>query len=201
MQRFVELKEQLMDEIIDVRLDQRKKDMLNDKITDTEEDLEMVIRAWEKDFEAMNPDPQENSDFDSDNDINPIDSISTDGKYFSSTKSQISSENRMKKKPIQLSVIGKPNIGKSTLVNAFLKDYRVVANDMPGTTRDSISIQWQFNGRRIILVDNAGIKPGEGHIKTEVDMLINEMVDKSINFSQVCICMIDSMEAFTGADM
>lgn len=76
-----------MDEIIDVRLDQRKKDMLNDKITDTEKDLEMVIRAWEKDFEAMNPDPQENSDFDSDNDINPIDSISTDGKYFSSTKS------------------------------------------------------------------------------------------------------------------
>jgi GTP-binding protein len=47
------------------------------------------VRAWEKDFDRMNPNPEENSDFDSDNDINPLDSVNKDGKYFSSTKQTI----------------------------------------------------------------------------------------------------------------
>ena len=46
--------------------------------------------------------------------------------------------NSKKQKPIQLSIVGKPNIGKSTFVNSLLKEHRVVANDMPGTTRDSV---------------------------------------------------------------
>lgn len=82
----------------------------------------------------------------------------------------------MKQKPIQLSIIGKPNIGKSTLVNGFLKEYRVVANDMPGTTRDSVTVQWSFQGRRIILVDNAGIKPGSGLPKDQIEIMVNEQV-------------------------
>jgi len=46
----------------------------------------------------------------------------------------------MTKKPIQISIVGKPNIGKSTLVNSLLKEFRVVANDMEGTTRDSVQV-------------------------------------------------------------
>lgn len=107
----------------------------------------------------------------------------------------------MLKKPIQLSIMGKPNIGKSTLINSLLKEFRVVANDMPGTTRDSVYVQWAYNGRRIILVDNAGIKPGTGLPKTEVDMMVNDQVDKSLNYSHVVIMMIDSMQAFTSIDM
>lgn len=66
----------------------------------------------------------------------------------------------MKKKPIQLSIVGRPNVGKSTLVNGLLKENRVIANDLPGTTRDSVITSWVFNGRRVNLVDTAGIKPG-----------------------------------------
>lgn len=91
----------------------------------------------------MNKNPEDNSDFDSDNEINPLDSVRQDGSYYSSQKSkeslQISSENSMKKKPIQFSIVGKPNIGKSTLVNAFLKEHRVVVSDIAGTTRDSVT--------------------------------------------------------------
>lgn len=82
----------------------------------------------------------------------------------------------MKKKPIQLSIVGKPNIGKSTLVNGLLKEHRVVANDMAGTTRDSVQTQWAYQGRRIILVDTAGIKPGAGQAKDVVEMMVNEQV-------------------------
>jgi GTP-binding protein len=58
------------------------------------------------------------------------------GKYFASQT--ITSENLKKQKPIQLSIVGRPNIGKSTFVNSLLKEHRVVANDMAGTTRDCI---------------------------------------------------------------
>jgi len=107
----------------------------------------------------------------------------------------------MTKKPIQLSIVGKPNIGKSTLVNGLLKEFRVVANDMPGTTRDSVQVQWVFNGRRIILVDTAGIKPGAGMPKDEVEIMVNEQVDATINYSHVVCVMIDCMQAFTSVDM
>ena len=79
----------------------------------------------------------------------------------------------MKKKPIQLSIVGRPNVGKSTLVNGLLKENRVIANDLAGTTRDSVMIQWIYGGRRINLVDTAGIKPGQG-VRTQLEEMINE---------------------------
>lgn len=163
-----------MNEIIDLRIEQREKLKEQEKKEDTEDDLEVFVRAWERDFDRMNPNPEDNSDFDSDNDINPIDSVNQDGKYFASSRQQISSDNAMKKKPIQISIVGKPNIGKSTLINALLKEHRVVANDMPGTTRDSVMSTWSFQGRRIQLVDTAGIKPGSGLAKTVVDLMVND---------------------------
>jgi GTPase len=122
------------------------------------------------------------------------------GKYTSSKQAQISSENMMKKKPIQLSVVGRPNVGKSTLINGLLKENRVIANDLAGTTRDSVTISWTYGGRRVTLVDTAGIKPGT-RVKTEVDAMVGEQVQRAIDYSHVVICLIDSMEAFTSQDM
>lgn len=107
-----------------------------------DEDLEMFVRQWEREFEAANPDPEENSDFDSDNEVNPLDTI-VDGVYASS-KARISAENARLKRPIQLSIVGRPNAGKSTLVNGMLRENRVVASDIPGTTRDAVHVQWQW---------------------------------------------------------
>ena len=64
-------------------------------------------------------------------------------------------------------------MGKSTLVNGLLKENRVIANDLAGTTRDSVTVSWSFGGRRINLVDTAGINPGT-RIKTEVDAMVGE---------------------------
>lgn len=79
----------------------------------------------------------------------------------------------MKRKPIQLSIVGRPNVGKSTLVNSLLKEDRVIANDLPGTTRDSVLTTWVYGGRRINLVDTAGIKPGT-RVKSKIEEMVND---------------------------
>jgi len=99
------------------------------------------VKSWEKEFDFVNQNPEDNSDFDSDNEINPLDTLDSLGRYMSSTqKQQLSSDNKMKRKPIQLAIIGKPNVGKSTLVNNLLQESRVIVNDLAGTTRDAVYV-------------------------------------------------------------
>lgn len=209
--RYLELKEQLMDEIVQFKIDvvnseQAKKEKdpsykMKDE-EDSEDDIEMFVRQWEKDFDRANKDPEYNSDFDSDNDVNPIDTVEQLNASLQKPVGKISSEgNPMLRKPVQLSVIGKPNVGKSTFVNSLLREHRVVANDMAGTTRDCIQVQWSWNGRRILLVDTAGIKPGTGQPKDRLEVLVNEQVSDSLNYSHVVCVMIDCMQAFTSVDM
>lgn len=71
--------------------------------------------------------------------------------------------------------MGRPNVGKSTFVNGLLKENRVIANDLPGTTRDCVSSQWVYGGRRITLVDTAGIKPGSVP-RSKLEMMVDEQV-------------------------
>src|SRR5207302_4132674 len=61
-------------------------------------------------------------------------------------------------RPVRLAIIGRPNVGKSTLVNALLKENRVVASELPGTTRDPIDSELTYKGHHIILTDTAGIR-------------------------------------------
>ena len=60
--------------------------------------------------------------------------------------------------PIRLAIVGRPNVGKSTLVNSLLKQKRLVSSDIPGTTRDPIDTELTFKGRRFVLTDTAGIR-------------------------------------------
>jgi GTP-binding protein len=59
---------------------------------------------------------------------------------------------------IRIAVIGRPNVGKSTLVNRFIGEERVIASDMPGTTRDSIFVPFERDGREFVLIDTAGVR-------------------------------------------
>jgi len=96
--------------------------------------------------------------------------------------------------------MGRPNVGKSTLVNSLLKESRVIVNDLPGTTWDSVFIEWVHWGRRIKLVDTAGIRLAS-KAKTRVDELVIDEVEKSLRYSNVAVLVIDSMEAFMKQDM
>ncbi len=61
-------------------------------------------------------------------------------------------------RPIRLAVAGRPNVGKSTLINAWLGEERLVAFDQPGTTRDAIHVPFERDGQRFDLIDTAGLR-------------------------------------------
>ena len=68
------------------------------------------------------------------------------------------SENLVENSPVKVAIVGRPNVGKSTLINALLGENRVIAYDLPGTTRDAIEIEFNLNNKNYVLVDTAGMR-------------------------------------------
>ncbi len=100
----------------------------------------------------------------------------------------------------KIAIIGRPNVGKSTLVNRLLREDRVLAYDMPGTTRDSISLPLIWDDLPYTLIDTAGVrrrsKIGEGIEKFSILKTI-----ESIKLSQICVVMMDATEGITDQDL
>lgn len=100
----------------------------------------------------------------------------------------------------KIAIIGRPNVGKSTLVNRLLRKQQVLAFDMPGTTRDSISLPLVWDEKDYTLIDTAGVrrrsKVGEGIEKFSILKTI-----ESIELAQVCALLIDAQEGITDQDL
>ncbi|QDH70078.1 ribosome biogenesis GTPase Der [Marilutibacter alkalisoli] len=100
---------------------------------------------------------------------------------------------------IRLAFIGRPNVGKSTLVNRLLGEERMIASDVPGTTRDSVAIDMERDGRRYRLVDTAGVRR-----KSRVDEVVEKFsiikTLQAIEQCQVAVIMLDASEGVTDQD-
>ena len=101
---------------------------------------------------------------------------------------------------VSIAIVGRPNAGKSTLVNQLLKKERMVTGDMPGTTRDSIALEYNFNGQVIKLIDTAGIKK-RSSIKDELEEMTYEDSKRAIRFAHVVILTLDATIAFEKQDI
>ncbi len=106
------------------------------------------------------------------------------------------------KKPeqIKLAIVGRPNVGKSTLINRMLGEERVVVFDLPGTTRDSIYIDMERHGKKFTLIDTAGIRR-RGKVKEVVEKFSVVKTLQAINDANVVIMVIDGSEGITDQDM
>lgn len=100
---------------------------------------------------------------------------------------------------IAVAILGRPNVGKSTLVNRILGETRVLAIDMPGTTRDSIYIPFEREGQKYTLIDTAGIRRKRAtHEKIELFSIIKAI--DAIEKSQVVVLILDAQEGVTEQD-
>ncbi|UUO24570.1 ribosome biogenesis GTPase Der [Colwellia sp. M166] len=141
--------------------------------------------------ELGRPQAQENDEFDGEYDEN-INNEALDQKNIDEAPEETDT--------IKLAIIGKPNVGKSTLTNRILGEDRVVVFDMPGTTRDSVYIPMEHNGRPYTLIDTAGIR----RRKNVTDIVEKFSVIKTlraIEDANVCLLIIDAQEGISDQDL
>ena len=99
----------------------------------------------------------------------------------------------------RIAVVGRPNVGKSTLVNRVLGEERVVAHDLPGTTRDSIEIPFERRGHRYTLIDTAGIRR-RSRVGEDVERFSVIKALQSIEAAHVVVMLVDAREGVTEQD-
>ena len=100
---------------------------------------------------------------------------------------------------IRVAVVGRPNAGKSTLINTLLGEERVIAFDAPGTTRDAIAVDFERRGRRYVLVDTAGMRR-RGKVFEAVEKFSVVKTLQAIEESQVVILMMDARQDVSDQD-
>lgn len=113
---------------------------------------------------------------------------------------EIQEEVEPETKGVRIAVIGRPNVGKSTLVNRLLGEDRVVVYDEPGTTRDSIYIEYERNGTPYTLIDTAGVRRRK-NVKLTVEKFSIVKSLQAINDANVVILMIDAHEGVVDQDL
>ena len=101
------------------------------------------------------------------------------------------SEEAWKKRTIQLAIVGRPNVGKSTLVNALLQDERMLTGPEAGVTRDAIATAWEYQGRKINLVDTAGLRK-QSKVSDSLEKMSAASTKRAAFLAQVVVLVLDA---------
>jgi GTP-binding protein len=102
--------------------------------------------------------------------------------------------------PLRIAVIGRPNVGKSTLINRLLGEDRLVVYDQPGTTRDSIAVPFERDGRSYVLVDTAGVRR-KGKVSETVEKFSIIKALQAMERAEVVLLVLDAEEGITEQDV
>lgn len=100
---------------------------------------------------------------------------------------------------IRIAIVGKPNAGKSSIVNALLNENRVIVSEVSGTTRDSIDSKIKFEGREFVLVDTAGIRK-KARVEWGVEKFAVDRAIRAIRDADVAVLVVDATEGLTDQD-
>ena len=102
---------------------------------------------------------------------------------------------------VAIAIVGRPNVGKSSLVNRLLREERVMVSDMPGTTRDSVDVTLQYRKRKLRLVDTAGMRrPGRVASSGQVESISVVLAKRAMAKADVAVILIDAVEGATDRD-
>ena len=103
------------------------------------------------------------------------------------------------RRPIQLALLGRPNVGKSSLINALLGDERTIVSNVAGTTRDSVDVPFSHGGLDYLFIDTAGIRPRNKR-DTSVEVFSAMRSERSIRRADLCALVIDCSVGVTSQD-
>jgi GTPase len=101
--------------------------------------------------------------------------------------------------PLSLAIVGRPNVGKSSLINAILSDRRTIVSDLPGTTRDAVDIAYRRGSERFVLIDTAGIRPRGKHASS-VEVFSVMRSERTIRRADLCVLVVDATTGVTAQD-
>lgn len=93
-------------------------------------------------------------------------------------------------RPLKLAIVGRPNVGKSTLINKMLGKNRLLTGPEAGVTRDAISVAWEWEGKKIQLTDTAGLRKF-GKISDDLEKMSGEDTQNAIDFAEVVVLVLD----------
>ncbi|SHJ16727.1 ribosome biogenesis GTPase Der [Thermoclostridium caenicola] len=100
---------------------------------------------------------------------------------------------------IKVAVIGRPNVGKSSIINRILGEERVIVSDIPGTTRDAIDTHFEVNGKRYVFIDTAGIRR-QSRVDDEIEKYSVLRSWAAVDRADVCLIMLDARDGVTEQD-
>jgi GTP-binding protein len=107
------------------------------------------------------------------------------------------SEEKYSEQPLKLVILGRPNVGKSTLINRLIGEDRLLTMNKPGSTRDSITISWEYKGRTIDLIDTAGLRRNS-KIGSNLETLFTMQSKKTLMYSECVVLVIDGSMPIEG---
>jgi GTPase len=112
----------------------------------------------------------------------------------------IETDEELAKRPIRVAVVGRPNAGKSTLINRLLGEERLLTSAEAGTTRDSISVEVKWNGRDFRVFDTAGLRR-RSRIEEKLEKLSVADALRAVRFAEVVVLMLDAQNKFEEQDL
>jgi GTPase len=101
--------------------------------------------------------------------------------------------------PLAIAIIGRPNVGKSSLINSILRSERAIVSELPGTTRDSVDISYERGSQKFLFIDTAGIRR-RGRQSSSVEVFSVMRAERSIRRADLCILIIDLTMGVTAQD-
>lgn len=99
----------------------------------------------------------------------------------------------------RIAIIGKPNAGKSSLVNLLLNEERMIVTDIAGTTRDAVDSYWSYNENNYVLIDTAGLRR-KSRVKENVEYYANQRTFDAVDSAEICLFLIDASVGVTEQD-
>jgi GTP-binding protein len=117
-----------------------------------------------------------------------------------SNEDTVETEEELARRPIRVAVVGRPNAGKSTLINRLLGEERLLTSSEAGTTRDSIAVEISWNGRDFRVFDTAGLRR-RSRIEEKLEKLSVADALRAVRFAEVVVLMVDAQNKFEEQDL